>query len=330
MIAIAITLACVFAISYGLALGRPTPHHIPAALVGDPASRPGVLPGFEAATKNGLAFERYPTLASAQRALGEQRIFAVLDFEDGRAQLLIASAAGSSIARLLTEVAFQTSQTSAGPVVVTDLHPLPSGDPNGLMAFYLTLAATLMGFVPMFQLRANAASLPFRASMICVAVVAVVGGLALSLVIDPLLGALRGPFPELWLAVTAQIAVAALLNSAMITWFHRWAMIPTWTLFVAIGNASSGGAVAPQLLPVVYRIIGRFLPNGATVEIIRNAVYFRHAQHAEPMIIEACWFAVALIALLAGARVRGVAPGGEPIERAQARAVNEQGIRLTP
>ena len=29
----------------------------------------------------------------------------------------------------------------------------------------------------------------------------------------------------------------------------RWAFIPTWGLFVAIGNVASGGAVAPPLLP---------------------------------------------------------------------------------
>jgi hypothetical protein len=309
VISIAITLACVFAISYSLALGRPTPHHIPAALVGNAASRAGVIPGFEVATHNGLELTRYPTLAAASAALEQQKIFGILDFVDGRAQLYIASAAGTSVARLLSTTASQVSQTSAGPVVVTDLHPLPSGDPEGLVAFYVTLAATILGFVTMFQLRGNAAELPLRAWLVCIAIVAVVGGLALALVTDPLIGALRGAFGELWLALTVQVGTAAMFNAAMLTLVGRWAMIPTWTTFVAIGNASSGGAVAPPLLPLAYRILGWLLPNAATVEIIRNAVYFQHAQKLQPAIVEACWLLGSLTLMLVVERRTGRTPG---------------------
>ena len=36
--------------------------------------------------------------------------------------------------------------------------------------------------------------------------------------------------------------------------------------------------MAPPLLPAFDRFVGRFLPNGATVETIRNAVYFTDQQ----------------------------------------------------
>jgi hypothetical protein len=76
------------------------------------------------------------------------------------------------------------------------------------------------------------------------------------------------------------VAVAALFCSTVLVLVSRWAIIPTWTLFVILGNTSSGGAVA-QPLPPFYAFIGRFLPPGATVSIVRTAVYFRRDQHLE-------------------------------------------------
>jgi hypothetical protein len=301
---IAITMAAVFAVSYSLALGRPTPHHIPAGVVGDPSRRPALVAALRAATQNGLELQHYPSVAAARQVIAEQRIYGALVLTRARPELFVASAAGTSVARLLEQAATHLPPSAGGPLQVVDLYPLPSSDPQGLVSFYVTLAATILGFVTMFQLRANAPGLSLRAWLICIAALAAAGGLILALVVDPLLGALHGPFLELWAALAAQVTAAALFNSAMLALVGRWAIVPTWGLFIAIGNASSGGAVAPPLLPAFYRFVGRYLPNGAAVETIRNAVYFRHHQHLEPILIEAAWivgaFAVLMLAALRG------------------------------
>ena len=54
----------------------------------------------------------------------------------------------------------------------TAVRPLPAGDPQGLVPFYVTLAATIMGFISMFQLRANAAPLSLRAWLVLIALLA--------------------------------------------------------------------------------------------------------------------------------------------------------------
>jgi hypothetical protein len=306
---IAVTMVSIFAVSYTLALGRPTPHDIPAAVVGSRAHRPGVIPALETATGNGLRLTPYASLAHAEHAISEQRIYAVLALKASRPSLFIASAAGTSVARVLEQAAHAVPERAGGPLQIVDLHPLPPTDPQGLASFYVTLAATILGFVTMFQLRANAESLSLRAWLVCILILALAGGLVLALITDPLLQALRGPFPELWAALAAEVAAAALFNSAMLTLIGRWAIIPTWGLFIAVGNAASGGAVAPPLLPAFYRFVGRYLPNGATVETIRNAVYFTAHQHLEPIIVETAWIAGALVLLLVAARRRGRTPG---------------------
>jgi uncharacterized phage infection (PIP) family protein YhgE len=86
--------------------------------------------------------------------------------------------------------------------------------------------------------------------------------------------------------------------------------VPTFGLLMILGIPSSGGAVAPPLLPGFYRFLDSFLPAGAAVETIRNAVYFRHAQHLEPGLVLAGWIVCLLAVLVLAARLGGRTPGG--------------------
>jgi hypothetical protein len=103
--------------------------------------------------------------------------------------------------------------------------------------------------------------------------------------------------------------VAAVVGSTMLVLIGgRWAIIPTWLLFIILGNTSSGGVAPPLLLPQPYAFVGRFLPPGATVGIVRTAVYFRHQQHLEPFAVQAGWLACGVAALLISARLLGRGP----------------------
>ena len=68
---------------------------------------------------------------------------------------MLSSASGASVARVLEQAAVRASQALGKPIPIVNLHPLPPGDPTGLVEFYATLAASIGGFVVMFQLRAN-------------------------------------------------------------------------------------------------------------------------------------------------------------------------------
>ena len=64
-----------------------------------------------------------------------------------------------------------------------------------------------------------------------------------------------------------------------------------------LGNSASGGAVAPPLLPRPFAFVSQWLPSGATVTALRNAVYFRSYQHIHPIAVLATW-AVGLFAAM--------------------------------
>ena len=328
VVVIAAAMGAVFATSYSLALGRAEPHQIPLGLVGSDAGSPGLVAALERGVHGQLAFRPYASADAAEEAISEQRVYAALVVAPGRPRLLIASASGASVARVLEAAAATVvSSTGAPELDVVDLHQLPRSDPQGLVSFYVTLAASILGFLGCFQLVANAKGLSLRAWLAFVLLLAVLGGLLLTLATGPIIGALHGPFAELWAALSAEVAVAALFASTMVVLIGRWAILPTFTLFVILGNASSGGAVAPPLLPRPYELVGRFLPPGATVETIRTAAYFPSAHQWEPIGVMATWLLCGLGALVVCSRRRGRVPGNDgaveinaaPVVRASSR-----------
>jgi hypothetical protein len=304
VITLALVMGAAFALTYTLGLGRPRPHHVPIAVVGG-TSTP-VLEALQGRAPGALEVRRFPSLTAARAAVDDQRVYAVLDEQQTPPRLYISSASGESVARTLQQMVQALPPSLA--VQVVDLHPLPRSDPQGLTAFYVTIAATIVGFVTVFQLRSNAPGIGLRPWLVLMAVLAVGTGAVLALVTDTLLGALDGPFAEVELILSAQTATAALFNSAMLVLVGRWAIVPTWALFIALGNPSSGGAVAPPLLPTLLAVIGRWLPNGATVSALNTAVHFPSHQHAAPFLVLAGWLVGISALLVTASRVRGRSP----------------------
>jgi hypothetical protein len=303
VLGIAILMAATFVYAYTVALGRPFPRHLPIGVVGQPSAQ--VLDALQLEA-HAFDLKPYPTRAAAVLAVDQQQITAVIDASADPQQLLVSSASGSSTARVLTSL----DQTAPGQYLlpIVELHPLPQSDPAGLATFYLVIAATILGFIVMFQLRANVKSLTPGRWLACIAFLAAAGGLVLSGVSGPLLGALGTPFWELWLLVSVQIAVAALFNSTMIMFMHRWAIIPTWIVFILLGNTSSGGAVSASLLPQPFAFLNHALPSGASVTAIHSATYFREHQSPTPWIVLAAWLFASLVGLLISMRMLRSSP----------------------
>jgi hypothetical protein len=297
--AIAILMGCLFVTSYSLALGDPVPHQIDAALIGNRSANVRTVGVVERVAHGKLIFRPYSSVASALQGLDHQQIYAALDLTSSRPTLYVESAAGTSVARVLEEI------YAIDPAVrVVDTHPVALDDPNGLDIFYLLLVTTIVGFVTVFQVRAQVEGLQLRHHVTFVLCLAFAGSLVLSLVDGPLLHRPAGVYPEEWGILALQLLAVASFTSLMIELIGRWAILPTWLFFVILGNASSGGAVAPALLPQPFAFISQWLPSGATVSALRNAIYFRDYQHVRPFVVLSVWAIGLFIAWLAVAQRR--------------------------
>jgi hypothetical protein len=290
---LAMVMGSLFVTTYSLALGDPVPHRIDAALVGDPAAQAGTVDGIQQVADGSLVFRRYASVPAALHAIDEQDVYAALDLTSNRPTLYVASAAGASVARLLEEI------SAINPSVrVVDTHPLGTADPNGLDIFYLMLVTTIIGFFTVFQVRANAGSLSLRQWTAFVVALAVAAALVLTLVDGPLLHRLDLPVLESWGILTLDLLAVASFTSLMVVLIGRWAVLPTWLFFVVLGNSASGGAVAPPLLPPPFAFVSQWLPSGATVTALRDAVYFPAHQHVRPIAVLAIWTTACFVAML--------------------------------
>jgi hypothetical protein len=287
---VAIAMASLFVTTYSLSLGDPTPRHINAAIVGDGGAHPGPVDSTERVAGGKLDFHRYPSLPAVLHAIEMQNVYAALDVASQRPTLYVSSAAGASVARVLERIA-----TVDPGVRVRDTHPLSVHDPNGLNIFYLMLVTTIVGFLTVFQVGANAGRLRRRHQIAFVVGLALTASLVVTLVDGPLLNRLSLPVAETWGILALQLLAAASFTSLMAALIGRWAILPTWLFVVALGNASSGGAVSPPLLPPAFAFFSEWLPSGSTVTALRDAIYFTDHQHARPIVVLAAW-AIALFA----------------------------------
>ena len=288
-----IVMGSLFVTSYTLALGDPVPHRIDAAVIGDPAANVQTVNALEDVAEHALRFRRYPSLAAARQALHQQKVYAALDLTQPTPHLYVASAAGASVARVLERVALTDTQ-----IRIVDTHPLEPADPSGVDIFYLVLVSTIVGFITVFQARANDAGLPPDRWWRFVVSLALAAGLALTLVAGPLLHRLALPVLESWGILALLVLTAASFTSTMLELVGRWAIVPTWLFFVVLGNTSSGGAVSPALLRQPFALVSEWLPSGAAVTSLRNAVYFHAYQHAQPIAVLAAWAAASFVAML--------------------------------
>jgi hypothetical protein len=281
---VAIAMGTLFVTTYSLSLGDPIPRHINAAIVGDGGAHSGLVDSTERVAGGKLDFHRYPSLPSALHAIDVQNVYAALDVASQRPTLYVASAAGASVARVLERVA-----TVDPRVRVRDTHPSSVHDPSGLNIFYLMLVTTIVGFLTVFQVGANAGGLRRRHQIAFVVGLAVTASLVLTLVDGPLLNRLTLPVLETWGILALQLLAVASFTSLMAVLIGRWAILPTFLFVVVLGNASSGGAVSPSLLPPAFAFFSQWLPSGSTVTALRDAIYFTHHQHARPIVVLATW-----------------------------------------
>ncbi|MEA2467374.1 MAG: hypothetical protein QOJ57_1500, partial [Thermoleophilaceae bacterium] len=232
---LATVMGSLFVATYSMALGDPVPHRIDAALVGDPAGHEPTVRSVQGVAGGSLVFRRYASVAAARRGLDEQNVYAALDLTSNPPTLYVASAAGASVARVLEKVS--AAETT---VRVVDTHPLSENDPNGLDIFYLMLVTTIIGFLTVFQVRANASGLGLRQWTLFVAGVALSASLVLTVVDGPLLHRLVLPVPESVGILALQLLAVTSFTSLMSVLIGRWAILPTWLFFVVLGNSSSG------------------------------------------------------------------------------------------
>ncbi|WP_431277158.1 hypothetical protein [Leifsonia poae] len=234
--------SALFAASYSLAIADPKPHGVPIGLVSSTvtAAEFRTMLGEPPATT--FQIIAFPTEARALHAIDEQEIYGALVDGGTSSRLYISSASGDSVARLLEGDAPVIEAAIGHPVTVVDKHPLTASDPSGLVLFYVPLVAVIIGFLGAVQTRTNAPKLTLRAELAWDVARSALAAFAIVLTISILLRIMRLPFFPSWGVLALTMLVAGMTYSAFrVLIGARWALLPTWIVFVLISNPASGG-----------------------------------------------------------------------------------------
>ncbi|UQU65570.1 hypothetical protein COUCH_04375 [Couchioplanes caeruleus] len=252
-------------------------------------------------------------VADPDAAIRDREVYgAIVLGADGPA-LHVASAASPTVATLLTQATAGLGQ--GRPVPVVDVVPTHSGDPRGagFGAGFLPLAITALvaGVLTFLLVKRPGARL---AGLGTFAVLAGLGGASVQ---QYWLDVVPGGY----LAVAAVLALFALAVSAAVAGLGAVAgkagvALGAATMFL-VGNALSGVASAPELLPQPWGAVGQFLPVGAGATLLRSVAYFDgHGSAAALWVLAA--YAIGGLVLVAAGR-RGTQRATAEVAEAEAR-----------
>jgi hypothetical protein len=310
--------------AYYLSMGHDArPRHLPVGLVSVSGERAALTGMIE---KDGsFAVTDYPTATALVDAVQHREVYGGADVSGLHPTLYVATAGGAAAATALrttytgviaqrTTAAVRNLVLTATPVSATmltdlttpphvvDVAPLPPSDRVGASLGFLVQALALGGSIASIGLgrlipRTRRSVTRGLVHVTILGVYAVGSSAAvlwsMSWFDVGAAGAhqqMFGSFVLVSLAITASTAGAvALIGPAGAT---------LGFLYFTIGTVISGASILPEFLPPLGRSIGEWLPTGAGVTAVRDALYFPDASITRPLLILGVYTAVGALIVM--------------------------------
>jgi hypothetical protein len=290
---------------------EPKPHGLPVGVVGPPQLVSATARQLDRRAPGAFQILGYRSPAAARTAILHRSVFGA--FDPGPPSLLIADAASVPVATLLQDTFTAAARARGAPLIVRDLVPLPPTDPDGGTAFSATLSLIIAGVLGSSMLYLVTRGRALAVHLLAVLALGVGAGLLTALATNVVVGAFTGHFLAIW-GVAALFVLALALP---IAFFQRLLGLPGTgvglLVFIVVGDPSSGGATAPQLLPDPWRAISQALPPGAAVTAMRDVVYFHGYGATRALIVLGSYAALGAILAIIADRIRTGAPAATSV-----------------
>lgn len=275
LIALAGVLALVFAFvaSNVAANHQPKPHDLPVGIIASPTATRALARQLEGGSPGAFEIHAYRSRAEAQTAIRRRKIYAA--FEPGPPAVLLIASAASRPAALVVQQAFEAAARARGQtLVVRDVVPLPPSDSSGATAYSAVLSLIIAGVLGSSVLYMVSHRRRLAVRLSAVVALGIGAGLMTALATNVVVGAFSGHFLAVWGVASLFVLAIALPVAAFQMLLGLPGSAVGLIVFVVIGNPSSGGSTAPELLPGFWRAISQLLPPGAGTTALRDVVYF--------------------------------------------------------
>jgi hypothetical protein len=306
-----------FVVSYVGAFHAPKPNQLRFGIVG--ASPMPVAVGKQFS----LRTIRYSTEADAMSAIDHRAIDGAFVAGPKGATLIVAPAAGNTIASALTN-AFSAAAVAFGQkIAIVQVHPLPKGDAGGVVPFLVTMALVVGGYLASTMAMVFGGSATQRRRGLVLAGVALVGSLLCDVIAGPVYGAIpTSKFLALWGLFLLIMLAVTYATAALQTVLGAAGTLIVVVTFVIFGAPAAGGSVPSSFLPTFWRTIGPYLPAGAGTTAVRNTIYFDGNAIGKSLVVLGLYLVVGGLVVLTIRRRRAVdSAEGEAEAEASASAV---------
>lgn len=238
----------------------------------------------------------YPDVAAARTAIENRDVYGAFVVEPPHAQVLTASAAGPTVAQMLTGVGAQL----APGAIATDVVPLAHSDPRGTVFSSALLPLTMCSLVVAASIGLVARFRPAWRQLGALVVLSAIAGACVYLVGQSFLGALPHQGAADWAALALTVLAIAAPAAGLVALWGAPGLGVAGGLMIFVGNPFSGVTSAPELLPGAVRHIGQALPPGAGANLLRSTAYFDGHGAAAHLTVLITWTVLGCAAVVLG------------------------------
>jgi hypothetical protein len=283
----------------GTAIKNPQPHDIRIGIVGPAPAVDQISGAFESNAPGAFRFTSYQSEDAARAALDARSVDGALVLGGGGPRVIVAGAAGDTVTGVITGALTNAFRAQGQAVTVETVRPFASGDPHGLILFFVVLAVVISTLVAqaLVGLRAGVGLGGQLVMLAAYAVLAPLVGMGTAAWIAGGYGS--GFWTAVGLIGLASAAIGAVVaGSARLLGAAGVGLAAL--LVVLLDLVASGGPIGSQLLPDFYRWPASAMPAGQLYSAVRGALYFDNAGLGTPTAVLSAWLAGGLVLMALG------------------------------
>lgn len=276
-------------------------HDLPIGIAGAPAALAQVEAGLAEAAPDAFTTQRFETADALRAAIEDRTVTGGLVVDGSGVEALVASAGSAAISSTISGTAQAMAQATGTTAVVTDVVPLPEGDPSGIGIGGLAFPLVFGGIVPAVAFRKVFAR-HLGWAVTGIVAFSVVGGLIVSGVLAFAFGSIATEaFWTVGAAMALGIGALALGLAGLQEMFGAKGFTIGAMIMMFIGNPLAGISTTAAWLPAGLGPVGQLLPPGATGTLVRSVAYFGGAGGLTAGLTLAAWVLAGVVLLILGA-----------------------------
>jgi len=300
-----------FVLCYIAAFQHVAPRHVPVGVIADTATVAQLQQGAEKAAPGAFDFSPVPDAATAREEVRSGRYGAVMD--PAERSIMVAGAHQNQAATLLPTLLTPLFGDGAAPTK-DDVAPLPTGD-IGMTPMYLMLTWCITGYLAAMFIGLMGGPLRRVTRFAVIFGAAAFLTLLATVLVDPVLGAIRGHFWALWgLGFCWAVAIGFTVNG-LSYFMSRFIAAPAMTIFIFLSIPSSGAAMPQWLMPEPFRWLNHVVVGSGITEMLKRLIYDVGPGYGRGWRMLACYAVIGLALTLIGKpywehrRVKALASG---------------------